>query len=240
MAWEFGEFVEARRASELAMSDATALNDPFETAGALSARVLIDRSDGELESARAHGVQLSRAADVAGDPWLVAWAESALATVALAAGDLEAAASSARRAMELFAELGDRRGESWGRISLAQVSLATDDLDDAERSARAALEAARATEDDRNALWALEILADAAHRRGETERSARVWGAAHPLRESRGLAGSVSKLSEPTDLGAVLRDEIGPLFDSLADDGRSDPDTVIREEVAGLDAARRA
>ena len=84
-------------------------------------------------------------------------------------------------------------------------------------------------------LWALEILADAAHRRGESHRSARLWGAARPLRESRGLAESVSKLSTPTDLSTVLYDELGELFDALVTEGRNDPLAVIRDERASLD-----
>jgi predicted ATPase/DNA-binding SARP family transcriptional activator len=239
MAWEFGDLDAAQQSSDLALADATVLTDPFETAAALSTRILIDRSHGELESARSNGDEISRTAEAAGDPWLSAWADSAMATVALAADDLEAAAENARRSMQVFAEVGDRRGESWGHISLAQVALDYDDLDEAEFNARAALEAAASVEDDRSVLWALEILADAANRGGDTERSARLWGAAKPLRESRGLAGSVSKLSEPTDLGAVLRQTLGAHFDSQADSGRASPGAMIAEELAALRAARQ-
>jgi hypothetical protein len=190
-----------------------------------------------MESARSEGAALSRAGDRAGDPWFVAWAESALATVALAANDLDVAESHTHRSRVMFAELGDRRGESWGLISLAQICLGHGDADAAELNARSALEAATATEDDRSTLWALEILADTAHRRGEPERSARLWGAAHPLRESRGLAESVSKLSKPTDLGSLLGDELGELFGNLVESGRRDPDAAIAEELRAHDAA---
>ena len=177
------------------------------------------------------------AVDRAGDPWLVAWAESLLATVALAVDDLDAAESHAHRSRLLFAELGDRRGESWGLLSLAQISLGHGDADTAEFNARSALKAATATEDDRSKLWALEILADTAHQRGDPQRSARLWGAAHPLRESRGLAESVSKLSQPTDLGNVLADELGDLFETLVESGRHDPNAAIADELRALHAA---
>jgi hypothetical protein len=234
IAWEYGYLEEARIASDLAIASARELDDPLEVAAALSSRVLISRSDGDLESARSEGAALSGAAALAGDPWFVAWAESALATVALAADDLEAAQSHADRSRALFAELGDRRGESWGLISLAQILLGHGNVDAAELNARSALEAAGATEDDRSMLWAVEILADTAQQRGEPERSARLWGAAHPLRESRGLAESVSKLSAPTDLGSLLGDELGDLFQSLVETGRRYPRDVIAEELRWL------
>jgi hypothetical protein len=197
--------------------------------------VFIHRSEGDMKSAQSEGAALSQAADRAGDPWIVAWTESALATVALAADDLDTAQSHAHRSRVLFAELGDRRGESWGLISMAQICLGHGDADAAELNARHALKAATATEDDRSTLWALEILADTAQRRGEPQRSARLWGAAHPLRESRGLAESVSKLSAPTDLGTLLSDELGELFEKLAEDGRRDPNAAIAEELQALD-----
>lgn len=239
IAWERGDLEEARRSSDLAIVSARELSDPFEYAAALSSRVFISRSEGDMESALSEGAELRLAVDNTGDPWLVAWAESALATVALAADDLDAAESHTERSRALFAELGDRRGESWSLLSLAQISLGHGDTDAAELTARSALEAATATEDDRSMLWALEILADAAQQRGEPQRSARLWGAAHPLRESRGLAESVSKLSTPTDLGTILGDELGELFHELAENGRRDPDNAIADELRALDAATR-
>jgi hypothetical protein len=240
MAWEYGNLEEARRASDLAIASARELDDPREDAAALSSRLLISRVTGDMESAQSEGAALSNAADRSGDPWLVAWTESVLATVALAANDLDAAQSHAHRSRVLFAELGDRRGESWGLISMAQICLGLGDTDGAELNARSALEAATATEDDRSILWALEILADTAQRRGEPQRSARLWGAAHPLRESRGLAESVSKLSTPTDLGTLLSNELGEPFEKLVESGRREPDAAIAEELKALDTASPA
>ena len=231
IAWESGDLEAARRASDLAIASARELHDPLEDAAALWSRLLISRVTGDVESAQSDAAALSNAVDRAGDPWLVAWAESALATVALAGNDLDTAESHTHRSRVLFAELGDRRGESWSLISLAQICLGNGDADAAELNARSALEAATATEDARSTLWALEILADTAQQRGEPQRSARLWGATHPLRESRGLAGSVSKLSVPTELGAILRDELGDLFHNLAESGRRDPDAAIAEEL---------
>jgi predicted ATPase/DNA-binding SARP family transcriptional activator len=238
IAWEHGDLEEARRVSDLALASARELDDPTEVALALSSRMLISRSTGDIESARSDSAEIKRATDRAGDPWLVAWAESAMATVEVAANDLDAAESHTNRSRKLFAELGDRRGESWSLISLAQICLGRGDADAAEFNARSALEAAIATEDDRSMLWALEILADAAFQRDEPQHSARLWGAAHPLRESRGLAESVSKLSTPADLGTVLSAELGDLFEKVADSGRRDPDAVIAEELRALAAHR--
>ncbi|MFT7650000.1 MAG: putative ATPase [Candidatus Poriferisodalaceae bacterium] len=237
IAWESGDLEEAHRTSDLAIASARELDDPLEDAAALWSRLLISRVTGDMESAQSDAAALSHAVDRAGDPWLAAWAESALATVALADNDLDTAESHTHRSRVLFAELGDRRGESWSLISLAQICLGHGDADAAELNARSALEAATATEDDRSTLWALEILADTAQQRGEPRRSARLWGAAHPLRDSRGLAGSVSKLSVPTDLGTILRDELGDLFHNLAESGRRHPEAAIAEELQALDGS---
>lgn len=236
-AWEYGDLEVARSAMELAIDVAEALDDPREPAAALTSQLLISRSLGDLDSARLEGAALSHAAELVGDTWLKAWSESALATVELAAGNFDAAQAYALRCMTLFDELGDRRGETWGSLSLAQVELGYNKIDDAERHVRRALVSATATEDDRSVLWAVEILAEIAHRHGDLERSARLWGAAHPMRESRGLAGSVSKLSEPTDLEIVLRAELGAQFDSLADGGRDNSQETIADELQS--AARR-
>jgi predicted ATPase/DNA-binding SARP family transcriptional activator len=240
MAWESGDLDEARQASDLAIVGARELGDPLEVAAALMSQLFISRVNGDTESARSEGAALSLAADRAGDPWIVAWVESMLATVALAANDLDAAESHADRSRLLFAELGDRRGESWGLIALAQICLGHGDADAAELNARSALAAATATEDDRSMLWALEILADTAQRRGEPERSARLWGATDPLRESRGLTESVSKLSAPTDLGTLLGEELGEVFPKLVESGRRDPNAAIAEELQALKAATSA
>lgn len=240
VAWEYGQLDQARLTIDLAMADAQALDDPAETAAALSTRMLISRSNGDLESAQSDGVAIGHAAKATGDPWLAAWAQSALATVHLAAGDLQTAEAHTHRSLELFAQLGDRRGHSWGLISLAQIALITGNIDDAQNNARAALHAASVTEDDRTTLWALEILTETAHRRGDPERSARLWGAAQPLRQARGLAGSVSKLSEPSDLASVLSEALGETFETLVESGRSDPTAVIAEELIALDPSTLA
>ena len=131
VAWEYGQLDQARLTIDLAMADAQALDDPAETAAALSTRMLISRSNGDLESAQSDGVAIGHAAKATGDPWLAAWAQSALATVHLATGDLQTAEAHTHRSLELFAQLGDRRGHSWGLISLAQIALITGNIDDA-------------------------------------------------------------------------------------------------------------
>lgn len=237
VAWEYGELDQARLAIDLAIAYAQALDDPAEIAAALTTRMLISRSDGDLESAQSDGVAIGHAAKATGDPWLAAWAQSALATVFLAAGDLQTAEAHTHRSLELFAQLGDRRGHGWGLISLAQIELITGNIDRAQNNARAALASASATEDDRTTLWALEILTETAHRCGDPERSARLWGAAQPLREARGLAGPVSKLSEPSDLASVLSKTLGETFETLVESSRRDPTAVIAEELIALDPA---
>ena len=236
IAWEYGDLDDARRFSDLAISGAKISEDPAERAAALSTKLLISRSVGDWAAARAQGAAIGQAAEEADDPWLAAWAQSALATACLASGDLPTARAHTDRSLELFAELGDRRAESWGRISLAQIALGDGDVDAAEGNARTALDAALAAEDERSALWALEILAETANLRGERERSALLWGAAQPLRESRGLAGSVSKLSEPSDLAETLEEALGEEFETLVDRGRSESANVIAHELNSAEA----
>ncbi len=214
--WEFGDITGAQEMAEQAMADAGSIDAPGEMAGALSVRMLVARSTGALDDARSYAAQLVDCAETAGDPWLIAWADSAEATVFLAAGDLEEAEARARRSIARFAELGDRRSEGWGRISLAQIELERGDADRAGADARAALVSNGAVGDERNVLWASEIIVEAALATGEPDLAARVWAASQPLRDTRGVTGSVNKLAGQIDLGATLRDVLGDEFDSLS------------------------
>ena len=60
---EYGDLEEARRASDLAIVSARELDDPLEDVAALSSRVFILRSEGDMESAQSEGAALSQAAD---------------------------------------------------------------------------------------------------------------------------------------------------------------------------------
>lgn len=231
VAWEFGYIEQAKVLADQALADAEAVGDPDEIALALTAQVLTGRSDIDSESSRSASQRIITVAGDANNPWLVAWAYSSLATLELEAKDLEASEQNAQESIALFVELGDHRGEGWGLISLAQLYLAMDDLDKAGSYGRAGLKAASSVEDGRSVLWVLEVLAATAHQQGDFERSARLWGAAHPLRESRGIESSVSKLDEPGDLKSLLSDELGDSFGSLLEQGRRDPDAVITSEV---------
>ncbi|MFW2383938.1 MAG: ATP-binding protein, partial [Acidimicrobiales bacterium] len=232
IAWERGDLEAAKRVSELAIEEARELNDPYETAVAVSTRLLIGRSDGDFDAARSAASALAEAADAAGDPWMVAWAASALTSVHLDAGELAAAREHAEQTVDLFTSLGDRRGQSWGRLSLAQVELHDGTIENADRLAAAALKDAVETEDDRNVLWALEVFIESALRHGDYERAARLWGASQPLREARGLAGSVSKLSDSSDIADRVSEVLGDVFAELAELGRGDSSGVISEELA--------
>lgn len=231
LAWESGDLDEAVIANERAIAAAEAIGEPAELAAALSASVLVARTSGDLDGATERGEQLLAASEAAADPWLVAWTDSAMATVAVAAGRLDDAAALARSATERFAEVGDRRGESWGRIAMAEVGLDRGDVAAAAVDGRAALAAARAVEDDRSILWSLEILAEVANRNGRPEVAARRLGAARPLRESRGLAGSVLELGKDRRLEAELRRTIAGRLDALIDQGRGDRAAVVAEAL---------
>lgn len=240
LAWEFGDMDMGRRFGEQALETATAIGDTVDVILALSVDALLARSAGDLDAARVSAETIVRLATEAGNDWRVAWAYSALATIALVAKDLDAALSHAETTIEIFDRCGDQRGIAWGLIAHAHVSLDRDDLDAADAYALDALAKSVDVFDDRNISWCLEILADIARRRGEIDRSARLWGAAHPLREHRGLSGSPSKLGELDDLERALRSEIGDDVDLMMRAGRADPRGVVAGEIARIDRQKAA
>lgn len=233
-AWEIGQLDEAVADNDRAMAAADALDDAAERASVLMISVLIARTRGAVGEAEARAADLLAAADATGDPWLVAWTNSALATVAVADERLEDAADLASSAITGFAEIGDRRGEAWGQLAMAEVLIERGELAAADIEARAALTGASRLADDRSVLWALEMLAELAQRTGRPADAVRTWGAARPLREARGLPGSVLEIGRQRGLESRLRAAVGDRFDELVERGATERTTIIdRAKAAG-------
>ncbi len=231
LAWELGDLEVARALEDEAVAAGRALDDPVELSIILSSSVLVARSTGDLARAEAEAEEIRRLGISVGEPWHVAWAESALATIALAEERFDEAEELARASIAAYEGLGDEHAATWGRLSVAQVELGHGDLDAADAMARTALDASVRLDDDRSATWALELLAESADRRGESERAARLLGAAHPFRESRGLTASPSKRAAVDRLGVALGQRLGDAYGQILTQARTESAAVIDDEL---------
>jgi len=234
LAWEFGETEAAQELANAASAAASITEDPVERGIALSTQALVARSMGDLATAEALCNEIIGLGDTYGDGWMAAWAASALGTIALAAGDTVAAREHGNDTIARFEAMGDRRGAGWGLTNLAQSDFIDGDLDSALAHARHALAESSRVSDDRNVSWVLEILAEIAHAQHEYERATRLWGAARPLRESRGLTTSISHQDNPIDLEQSLRDQLADVYDELFAAALADPQSVVEHELAHL------
>jgi len=237
--WEFGDLERATTLIDRSREVAEAIGDPDEGLVMLSVRAMISRSSGDIESARMDCDHLATIAEASGDAWATAWAHSALATIDLAGGDLESAAGHAQTAVDMFRDLGDVRGVGWGLVSMAQAAFGTGESDRARTMAREALAASHTVTDHRNTSWVLELLAQIAITNGDLERATVLWGAAYPFLRQRGLTSSASKRDELENVEAALRHDLGESYSDLFDEGSSDPNAVICQELAQASASIR-
>jgi len=234
LAWEFGETEVAQDLANAAFAAASITEDPVDRGIALSTQALVARSKGDLTTAEELCHEIISLGDTHGDKWMAAWAASALGTISLAAGDTVAAKTHGYDTIARFEAMGDRRGAGWGLTTLAQCDFLDGDLESALAHARHALAASLRATDDRNVSWVLEILAEIAHAEQQHERAAQLWGAARPLRESRGLTTSISHQDNPIDLEQSLRSRLANAYDELFAAGFADPQLVIDDELAHL------
>ncbi|MFV2000752.1 MAG: BTAD domain-containing putative transcriptional regulator, partial [Acidimicrobiia bacterium] len=234
LAWEFGETEVAQDLANAAFAAASITEDPVDRGIALSTQALVARSKGDLTTAEELCHEIISLGDTHGDKWMAAWAASALGTISLAAGDTVTAKRHGYDTIARFEAMGDRRGAGWGLTTLAQCDFLDGDLESALAHARHALAASSRVTDDRNVSWVLEILAEIAHAEQQHERAAQLWGAARPLRESRGLTTSISHQDNPIDLEQSLRSRLANAYDELFAAGFADPQRVIDDELAHL------
>jgi len=234
LAWEFGETDAAQDLANAALAAASITEDPVDRGIALSTQALVARSKGHLTTAEELCDEIIRLGDAHGDKWMAAWAASALGTIALAAGNTATAREHGYDTIARFEAMGDRRGAGWGLTTLAQCDFIDGDLESAQAHAGHALAESSRVFDDRNVSWVLEILAEIAHAQHKYERAAQLWGAARPLRESRGLTTSISHQDNPIDLEQSLRSRLANAYDELFATGFANPQLVIDDELAHL------
>jgi tetratricopeptide (TPR) repeat protein len=119
-----------------------------------------------------------------------------LAMVVYSQGDLGRAAHLTEESVTLFKELGARGGVSIGLYNLGWIALLQDDLSRATDHYRESL--SLSWDAGRNPLVqnTLEGFACVAGAEVETERAARLWGAAQALHETKGIPRDIDFLAE--------------------------------------------
>jgi predicted ATPase/transcriptional regulator with XRE-family HTH domain len=124
----------------------------------------------------------------AGDDVRVAGVLAFLAKAAQQRGDLERAEQLFTESLAQWRKLKGEWGIAWCLYELASMALARDDTSRAEALYRESLELWSNLADHRSSVEPVEALAWVAGRRGESERAARLFGAAAAHRARLGLA----------------------------------------------------
>jgi tetratricopeptide (TPR) repeat protein len=120
-----------------------------------------------------------------GRPGIAAIALLNLGYVALLHGDLDAAHDTLRRSVDLAASCGELHAQARSLAARSSVALEAGQLEDARQFAIESLAIAAPAHDRDNACWALE-LAGCAFASDDSERAARLLGAAEELRTELG------------------------------------------------------
>jgi non-specific serine/threonine protein kinase len=131
-----------------------------------------------------------------GDKRSLAYCLNNLAMVAYSQGDLGRAAQLTEEAVALRRELGNRGGVSLGLSNLGWITLLQDDLGRAADLYRESLSLSWDAGLNLLIQSALEGFACVAGAKGETERAARLWGAAQSLHETKGIPRDPDFLAE--------------------------------------------
>ena len=121
-----------------------------------------------------------------GNDQMVSFVRTQLGTVLLLSGDRDRAAEMMEEGLAVARRVGDRTSTYVALYNLAQVALARDDLASAASLLREGVTLSREMRDRANLAHFSEGLAVVTERRGEPERSARLFGVAEGLLEEVG------------------------------------------------------
>jgi predicted ATPase/DNA-binding SARP family transcriptional activator len=121
-----------------------------------------------------------------GDRRAAAYSLFNLAEISMYEGDLERAAALQQESLSIKRELGDKRGMTFSLCNLGDIARFCSDYQKATAFYLESLTLSREIGDKRSLAFCLEGLAETACEHGESERSARLFGAAETLREAIG------------------------------------------------------
>jgi tetratricopeptide (TPR) repeat protein len=196
VAWQREELGQARELLEEGLTLSREMRDTWWLAFSLFGLAIVPQSLGDYERATElyeESINLFREQR---DKQHLAYCLNNLAMLVYSQGDLGRAAQLTEESVALHRVLGNRGGVSMGLYNLGWIGLLQDDLGRAADLYRESL-----TLSSDAGLYPLvqsdlEGLACLAGARGETERAARLWGAAQALHETKGILRDPDFLAE--------------------------------------------
>jgi predicted ATPase/class 3 adenylate cyclase/Tfp pilus assembly protein PilF len=144
-----------------------------------------------------------------GDKHSLAHCLNNLAMMVYSKGDLRQAGKLTEEAVALFRELGNRVDVAFVLCNLGWIALLQDDLGRAADFYRESLSLSWEIGLNPIVQSALEGFACVAGARGETERAARLWGAAQTLHETKGIPRDTDFLAEADARISAVRSDMG-------------------------------
>ena len=203
------EHGQAKQWFEESLALSRELRDTWWLANSLSNMALVSSSLGDSERATELHEESMDLFRKQGDKLSVAEGLNHLGMLVYSQGDLGRAAQLAEEAVALHRELGDRHGVAVGLYNLGWLALLQDDLGRARDHYSESLSLSWDAGLSPIVQCALEGFACVAGAKKESERAARLWGAAQALHETKGIPRDIDFLAEADARIAALRSGLG-------------------------------
>jgi tetratricopeptide (TPR) repeat protein len=196
MAWQREEHDKATQLFEEGLALSQEISDTWWLAISLSNLALVSQSQGDSERATELYEESMDLFREQGNKQNLAYCLNNLAMLVYSQGDLGRAAQLTEEGLVLFRELGARGDVALGLYNLGWIALLQDDLGSAADLYRESLSLSWDTGMNPLVQNALEGFACVAGANGDTERAARLWGAAQALQEAKGIPRDIDFLAE--------------------------------------------
>jgi tetratricopeptide (TPR) repeat protein len=209
VAWQREEHGQAKQLFEESLALSREMSDTWWLANSLSNLATVSHSQGDSKRATELYEESMDLFREQGDKRSLTYCLTNLAMVAYSRGDLGRAEQLTEEGVSLQRELGARGDVALGLCNLGWIALLQDDLGRAADLYRESLSLSWDTGLNPLVQSALEGFTCVAGARGETDRAARLWGAAQALHETKGILRDPDFLAEADARISAVRSGMG-------------------------------
>jgi predicted ATPase/Tfp pilus assembly protein PilF len=209
VAWQKEEYGQAKELFEEGLELSREMSDTWWLATFLLYLAIVPHYLGDYERATELTEESMDLFREQGDKHSLAHCLNNLAMMVYSKGDLRQAGKLTEEAVALFRELGNRVDVAFVLCNLGWIALLQDDLGRAADFYRESLSLSWEIGLNPIVQSALEGFACVAGARGETERAARLWGAAQTLHETKGIPRDTDFLAEADARIPAVRSDMG-------------------------------
>ena len=209
VAWQKEEYGQAKELFEEGLELSREMSDTWWLATFLLYLAIVPHYLGDYERATELTEESMDLFREQGDKHSLAHCLNNLAMMVYSKGDLRQAGKLTEEAVALFRELGNRVDVAFVLCNLGWIALLQDDLGRAADFYRESLSLSWEIGLNPIVQSALEGFACVAGARGETERAARLWGAAQTLHETKGIPRDTDFLAEADARISAVRSDMG-------------------------------